>query len=142
MIQKNSSEILLINKKLFDFIVKPHTHRAYPGERAALSLYNSNPPCQTGLVRQDGPHPHRQAGSALDGRADGESDGTSRGHLIQVAKHLYLQLALAQHIPLTGQVTRGGCQSRSVSIQGLVAVGGGVSGFVNVGHSQILCKVQ
>ena len=69
MIQKNSSEILLINKKLFDFIVKPHTHRAYPGERAALSLYNSNPPCQTGLVRQDGPHPHRQAGSALDGRA-------------------------------------------------------------------------
>ena len=90
---------------------EPHTHRNDPGECAALSLYNFTSSCQAGLVRQDSPHPHRQAGSALDRRADGESDGTGRGDLIQVAKHLHLQLALAQHIPLTSQVTRSSGQN-------------------------------
>ena len=116
MSQKNSSEILLINKKLFDFIVEPHLHRDYPGERAVLSFYHSAPSRQAGLVRQDGPHPHRQTGGALDGWADGESDGTGSGNLIQVAKHLHLQLAFVQHIPLTGQITRGGGQIRSIGI--------------------------
>ena len=73
----------------------------------------------------NGPHPGGQAGGIFNPGIGHHHHGPGRGHLVQIAQQLHLQLALRQHIPLAGQIAGRSSQSGGVGVDGLMAVGGG-----------------
>lgn len=74
----------------------------------------------------------RKSGCAFDIGPGCQEDGTGRGYFVEAIQEFDLDVALAEDVAFTDEVSCFSCDGRCVGIKGFMAVSSGMTDFVDV----------
>lgn len=84
------------------------------------------------LFRRNGYDAGRKSGCAFDIGPGCQEDGTGRGYFVEAIQEFDLDVALAEDVAFTDEVSCFSCDGRCVGIKGFMAVSSGMTDFVDV----------